>query len=136
MVSGGYTLCFARLKWDIIHTTQYPPFKVFLVYSQCHAIITTTSFQNISIVPKRTSTPGSITWQLSFLYSLPTTFCLYVYSRHFTGLELYNMWFFVPEFLGTGLEFELRTLHLKLALYHLSHTSSPFCSGYFGDRVS
>jgi hypothetical protein len=24
----------------------------------------------------------------------------------------------------------------KQALYHLSHTSSPFCSGYFGDRVS
>jgi hypothetical protein len=22
------------------------------------------------------------------------------------------------------------------ALYHLSHTTSPFCSGYFGDRVS
>jgi hypothetical protein len=30
------------------------------------------------------------------------------------------------------LGFELRVLHL---LYHLSHTSSPFCSGYFGDRV-
>jgi hypothetical protein len=24
----------------------------------------------------------------------------------------------------------------KQELYHLSHTSSPFCSGYFGDRVS
>jgi hypothetical protein len=24
----------------------------------------------------------------------------------------------------------------KQVLYHLSHTSSPFCSGYFGDRVS
>jgi hypothetical protein len=24
----------------------------------------------------------------------------------------------------------------KQALYHLCHTSSPFCSGYFGDGVS
>jgi hypothetical protein len=24
----------------------------------------------------------------------------------------------------------------KLVLYHLSYTSSPFCSGYFGDGVS
>jgi hypothetical protein len=24
----------------------------------------------------------------------------------------------------------------KLTLYHLNHTSSPFCSGYFGDGVS
>jgi hypothetical protein len=24
----------------------------------------------------------------------------------------------------------------KQALYHLNHTSSPFCCGYFGDRVS
>jgi hypothetical protein len=24
----------------------------------------------------------------------------------------------------------------KQVLYHLSHTSSPFCSGYFGDGIS
>jgi hypothetical protein len=30
-----------------------------------------------------------------------------------------------------GLGFELRVSHLQ-ALYHLSHTSSPFISGYFG----
>jgi hypothetical protein len=35
---------------------------------------------------------------------------------------------------GVGLEFELRALHLaKQVLYCLSHTSSPFCSGNFGD---
>jgi hypothetical protein len=33
------------------------------------------------------------------------------------------------------LGFELRTLHGQV-LYHLNHASSPFCSGYFGDRVS
>jgi hypothetical protein len=32
------------------------------------------------------------------------------------------------------LEFELRTLHLQV-LYHLNHTSSPFCSAYFGDGI-
>jgi hypothetical protein len=32
-------------------------------------------------------------------------------------------------FFFTLLGFELR------ALYHLSHTSSPFCSGYLGDGV-
>jgi hypothetical protein len=34
-----------------------------------------------------------------------------------------------------GLEFELKQgfALTKQALYHLSHTSSPFCSGYFGD---
>jgi hypothetical protein len=36
-----------------------------------------------------------------------------------------------------GLGFQLRAPHLhKQALYHLSHTSSLFCSGYFGDEVS
>jgi hypothetical protein len=35
------------------------------------------------------------------------------------------------------LVFEFCTSALaKQALYHLSHTSSPFCSGYFGDGVS
>jgi hypothetical protein len=37
-------------------------------------------------------------------------------------------------FFLVGLGFELRTSHLQ-ALYHLSHTSRPFCSGYFGDEV-
>jgi hypothetical protein len=31
-----------------------------------------------------------------------------------------------------GLGFELRLLAKQL-IYHLSHTSSPFCSGYFGE---
>jgi hypothetical protein len=31
------------------------------------------------------------------------------------------------------LGFELKVT--KQALYHLSHTSIPFCSGHFGDRV-
>jgi hypothetical protein len=31
------------------------------------------------------------------------------------------------------LEFQLRASQLKQELYCLSHTSSPFCSGYFGD---
>jgi hypothetical protein len=38
------------------------------------------------------------------------------------------------NFFTVGLVFELRAFTLaKQALYHLSHTSSPFCSGYFGD---
>jgi hypothetical protein len=36
-----------------------------------------------------------------------------------------------------GLEFELRASSFaKQGFYHLSHTSSSFCSGYFGDGVS
>jgi hypothetical protein len=32
-----------------------------------------------------------------------------------------------------GLEFELKSFELaKQMLYHFSHTSSTFCSGYFG----
>jgi hypothetical protein len=33
------------------------------------------------------------------------------------------------------LEFELSFMLANQALYHLSHTSSPFCSDYFGDGV-
>jgi hypothetical protein len=32
-----------------------------------------------------------------------------------------------------GLGFELRALHLQSRCSTVSHTSSPFCSGYFGD---
>jgi hypothetical protein len=40
-----------------------------------------------------------------------------------------NLFFFL-----LGLGFELIVSHLQnRAPYHLSHTSSPFCSGYFGD---
>jgi hypothetical protein len=35
-------------------------------------------------------------------------------------------------FFGVGLGFELRT---KQVLYCLSHSSNPFCSGYFGEGV-
>jgi hypothetical protein len=35
-------------------------------------------------------------------------------------------------FLFVGLGFELRALSLQT----LSHTSSPFCSGYFGNGIS
>jgi hypothetical protein len=31
--------------------------------------------------------------------------------------------------------FDLKALLAKQVPYHLSHTSSPFCSGYFGDGV-
>jgi hypothetical protein len=41
--------------------------------------------------------------------------------------------FFSFFFLLVGLGFELGS---KQALYRLSHTSSPFCSGYFGDGLS
>jgi hypothetical protein len=34
-------------------------------------------------------------------------------------------------FFFVELEFELRVLSLQSLHYHLSHTSSPFCSGYF-----
>jgi hypothetical protein len=45
--------------------------------------------------------------------------------------DLFFSFFF---FFWSGLEFELCTS--KQALYCLSHTSSSFCSDYFGDRVS
>jgi hypothetical protein len=39
-----------------------------------------------------------------------------------------------PPFFLLGLGFELRALvFAKQELYHMSHTSSPFSSGYFGD---
>jgi hypothetical protein len=43
-------------------------------------------------------------------------------------------YFFQPFFFFlVGLQFEFRDSHLaKQALYRLSCTSSPFCSGYFG----
>jgi hypothetical protein len=41
--------------------------------------------------------------------------------------------FFIFFVVGPGLEF--RTLLAKQVLYCLNHTSSPFHSGYFGDRV-
>jgi hypothetical protein len=34
-----------------------------------------------------------------------------------------------------GLEFELSFMLAKQALHCLSHTSNPFCFGYFGDGV-
>jgi hypothetical protein len=41
---------------------------------------------------------------------------------------------FLPPHLSlVGLGFDLRALHLQS--YHLSYTSSPFCSGYFGYGV-
>jgi hypothetical protein len=35
-------------------------------------------------------------------------------------------------FFQVGLKFELRALLEKKVLYHLRHSSSPFCSGCFG----
>jgi hypothetical protein len=46
------------------------------------------------------------------------------------GVLFVSVWFWVL----VGLRFEFRAC--KAALYHLSHTSSPFCSGCFGDGVS
>jgi hypothetical protein len=40
--------------------------------------------------------------------------------------------FFFSEVLG----FEIRALHLPGQLYHLSHSASLLCIGYFQDRVS
>jgi hypothetical protein len=48
-------------------------------------------------------------------------------EREKRGIALFYFFFFL--FLGLG--FALA----KQVLYHLSHTSSPFCSGYFGDKV-
>jgi hypothetical protein len=43
--------------------------------------------------------------------------------------------YFHSFFFLVGLEFELSAYTLaKQVPYHLSHTSSPFYSGYFGDR--
>jgi hypothetical protein len=33
-------------------------------------------------------------------------------------------------------EFRASQVLIRQVLYHLSHASSPFCCGYFGDRVS
>jgi hypothetical protein len=44
----------------------------------------------------------------------------------------YPEWFFFFFFFLMGLGFELRLRTCK-AGYHLSHTSSPLCSSYFGD---
>jgi hypothetical protein len=38
-------------------------------------------------------------------------------------------------FVGTG-DFTQGFMLAKLSLYCVSHTCSPFCSGYFGDEVS
>jgi hypothetical protein len=43
------------------------------------------------------------------------------------GIKIQNVFFL---FLLVGLGFELRALHLQGGI--LCHTSSPFCSGYFG----
>jgi hypothetical protein len=44
------------------------------------------------------------------------------------------LFLFVCLFFGGVLGFEFSSSHLqKQAVYHLSHASSPFCSGYFGD---
>jgi hypothetical protein len=40
---------------------------------------------------------------------------------------------FIIFFVGVGLGFELSFIFAKQVLYYLSHTSSPFFSGYFGD---
>jgi hypothetical protein len=40
------------------------------------------------------------------------------------------------EFFLVRLGFELRATLAKKAVYHLSHTSIPFCSGYFEDGIS
>jgi hypothetical protein len=48
-------------------------------------------------------------------------------SSTFRGMKGKDKFYFIYLFFCG---FELR------ALYHLNHTSSPFCSGYFGDRVS
>jgi hypothetical protein len=42
--------------------------------------------------------------------------------------------FFFSVLIGLG--FELKALHLQKRHSSLSHTSSPFCSGYFGDEFS
>jgi hypothetical protein len=55
----------------------------------------------------------------------PDPFSLYLLS--------FSLSLFFPPY--GGMEFELRTscLLARQVLYHLSHNSSSFCSGYFGD---
>jgi hypothetical protein len=45
-------------------------------------------------------------------------------------VELWELFCLVGQCLNT------RFLLVQKALYHMSHTSSPFCSSYFGDGVS
>jgi hypothetical protein len=52
---------------------------------------------------------------------------IFIYLR-----SLESLFFIFCEGLNAGLAKCLA----KQVLYHLSHTSSPFCSGYFGDGVS
>jgi hypothetical protein len=59
--------------------------------------------------------------EISVLLWSPAQYCHF----YFQIIQL-RLWYW-----GTVLEFELRASHL---LYHLRHTSSPFCSGYL-ERV-
>jgi hypothetical protein len=43
-------------------------------------------------------------------------------------------YFYLFYFILAGLGFELHFRLAKQVLYDLSHTSSPFCSGYFGEN--
>jgi hypothetical protein len=53
---------------------------------------------------------------------------LYILSASLVTQEQANSFFFFWWTQGFVLA--------KQVLYHLSHTSSPFCCGYFGDGVS
>jgi hypothetical protein len=44
-----------------------------------------------------------------------------------------SLYLYISLYILMGMGFELRE---KQALYHLSHSFCPFCSGYFGGGVS
>jgi hypothetical protein len=59
---------------------------------------------------------------------------LYIIAKEWINLSPGSCTF-SNDFFFMGLEFELRVSHLQSRHFTLSHTSSSFCSGYFGDGV-
>jgi hypothetical protein len=74
-----------------------------------------------------------------FLYmpTFPRLWPLIAFSNHLIQMDFLPLYisycsffyFWLYQDLNSGLCFA------RQVLYHLSHSSSPFCSGYFGDRV-
>jgi hypothetical protein len=59
--------------------------------------------------------------------------CIYIYIYIYTHTHIYIYIYF---FFFCRMGFEFSFTFTKQVLYHLSHTSNPFCFDYFGDRVS
>jgi hypothetical protein len=56
-------------------------------------------------------------------------------NLHSKKMPVFLTWLFFFFFDGTGV-WTQGFICARQVLYHFGHASSPFCSGYFGDRVS